>query len=51
MNDFLMHFGVGPDDNPPGRGSGRYPAGSGDRPHQHSWDLKSRYDKLKSMGM
>lgn len=35
LDDFLMHYGVGPDDNPPGRGSGRYPKGSGERPYQH----------------
>lgn len=29
MEDYLMHFGVGPENNPPGRGSGRYAAGSG----------------------
>lgn len=46
-----MHEGVGHDENPPGRGSGRYPFGSGDRPHQHSWDLKDRYYKLKALGM
>lgn len=51
MEDFLMHYGKAHDEAPPGRGSGRYPFGSGDRPHQHSWDLKSRYDKLKSLGM
>lgn len=31
----LKHYGVGPDDDPPGRGSGRYPKGSGDNPNQH----------------
>lgn len=31
---WLMHYGVGPDDNPPGRGSGRYPKGSGSKPRQ-----------------
>ena len=51
MDEYLMHEGVGHDENPPGRGSGRYPFGSGERPHQHSWDLKSRYEKLKDMGM
>lgn len=30
----LLHVGKGHDDNPPGRGSGRYPYGSGDRPFQ-----------------
>ena len=46
MNDYLIHEGVGHEENPPGRGSGRYPYGSGNRPHQHSWDLKARYAKL-----
>ena len=27
--DYLMHYGVGHNGNPPGRGSGRYPYGSG----------------------
>lgn len=31
---YLTHSGVGHDDGPPGRGSGRYPYGSGDRPMQ-----------------
>lgn len=48
---FLAHYGVGPEDNPPGRGSGRYPAGSGDRPNQRAWDFSSRYDKLVKSGM
>ena len=51
MNDYLMHVGVAHDENPPGVGSGRYPYGSGERPHQHSWDLKDRYAKLKALGM
>jgi hypothetical protein len=35
----LMHYGKGHDDNPPGRGSGRYAWGSG-----HSeFTLKKRY--------
>lgn len=51
MDDFLMHVGVAHDENPPTRGSGRYPWGSGNRPHQHSWDLLSRYEKLKALGM
>ena len=51
MDDFLMHAGVAHDENPPTTGSGRYPWGSGNRPHQHSWDLKSRYEKLKALGM
>ncbi len=46
MDIYLMHEGVGHDENPPGRGSGRYPFGSGERPHQRAWDLKARYAKL-----
>lgn len=51
MENYLMHYGKGHDDAPPGRGSGRYPFGSGERPHQHSWDVKSRIDKLADQGM
>lgn len=38
--DYLEHYGKGHDDNPPGRGSGRYPYGSGERPHQHELNLR-----------
>ena len=31
----ILHFGKGHDDNPPGRGSGRFAFGTGKRPHQH----------------
>lgn len=31
----VLHFGKGHDDNPPGRGSGRFAFGSGKRPRQH----------------
>ena len=48
--DYIQHEGVAHDENPPGRGSGRYPFGSGERPHQHSWDLKSRIDKMLAEG-
>lgn len=34
-SNYLKHYGIGPDDNPPGRGSGRYPKGYGERPFQH----------------
>ena len=50
MENYLMHSGKAHDENPPGRGSGRYPYGSGNRKHQHSWDLKSRIDKMKAEG-
>lgn len=49
MGEYLMHEGVGHDENPPGRGSGRYPFGSGERPHQRAWDLKDRYAKLHAL--
>ena len=46
-----MHYGKGHEDAPPGRGSGRYPWGSGERAHQHSWDVLSRIEKLEASGM
>ena len=47
----LYHFGVGPDDNPPGRGSGRYPKGSGENPYQHEGWSVNRYRELKANGL
>lgn len=47
---YLAHSGKAHDENPPGRGSGLYPWGSGKRPHQHDWDTKARIDKLRAMG-
>ena len=49
-DDSLEHYGIGPDDNPPGRGSGRYPKGSGAHPYQHD-DFYQRIQKLKSEGL
>ena len=46
--DFIMHYGVGYDDNPPGRGSGRYPKGSGDLPFQHAPGFLDREKFLKA---
>ena len=46
-----MHSGKAHDEDPPGRGSGRYPFGSGERAHQHSWDTLTRINKLKAQGM
>lgn len=51
VDEYFMHYGVGPDDNPPGRGSGRYPQGSGERELQHQYDLYARYRKLKASGI
>ena len=47
IEDYISHIGVGHDEDPPGRGSGRYPYGSGNRPNQHAWDFLSRYEKFK----
>ena len=49
--DTLEHYGVGIDDGAPGRGSGRYPKGSGENPNQHSGDFISRVKELKKQGM
>ena len=41
--DYIAHRGIGHDDNPPGRGSGRYEFGSGENPGQHEpWYKWSR---------
>ena len=51
IGEFLMHFGVGADDNPPGRGSGRYPKGSGENPFQHgNANFLERVKQLKKEG-
>lgn len=41
-NSDLLHFGKGHDDNPPGRGSGRFPFGSGKRPKQRTEPSKPK---------
>jgi len=46
--DYIMHYGVGWDENPPGRGSGRYPHGSGELPYQRSVDFYERVQFLKA---
>jgi len=41
--EYIAHHGVGHDDNPPGRGSGRYEFGTGENPGQHEpWFKWSR---------
>lgn len=47
----LMHYGVGKLNGAPGRGSGRYPLGSGKNPNQRSGDFLSRYNELRRSGM
>jgi len=49
--DILMHYGVSKLDGAPGRGSGRYPLGSGENPNQRYGDLLSRYESLQKEGM
>ena len=55
-NSDVLHFGKGHDDNPPGRGSGRYAFGTGKRPNQHepkakkgffNFGKKSKKEKVK----
>lgn len=53
MDEYLSHEGVGHDDNPPGRGSGRYAWGSGELAFQRlkPEDLVTTINKLKREGM
>ena len=50
-SSFLAHYGVGIDDNPPGRGSGRYPKGSGENPYQRSKNFIDDVRELKRKGL
>jgi hypothetical protein len=43
----IMHFGKGHDDNPPGRGSGRYPWGSGKEAKEKLKQYKSSYSTMR----
>ena len=47
----LIHTGVAHDDQPPGRGSGRYAWGSGENPGQHQFDFLSEVKVLKKRGL
>lgn len=49
-NDILIHTGVAHDENPPGRGSGRYPWGSGDKAFQRPKDFLDRVNGLAAKG-
>ena len=46
----LFHLGVGHEDDPPGRGSGRYGWGTGANPGQHQFDFLSEVNSLKKKG-
>lgn len=47
----LYHSGVAHDENPPGRGSGRYGYGTGENPYQHEFTFRSEVRRLKKQGM
>ena len=47
----MFHSGVAHDENPPGRGSGRHPYGSGENPFQHDMGLNVYVNKLKNQGI
>lgn len=49
--DILVHTGVAHDENPPGRGSGRYAYGSGENPYQHQFTFLSEVNKLRKSGL
>lgn len=48
---YLQHEGKAHDENPPGRGSGRYGWGSGDAGFQRQRDFYSAYQHLKKKGL
>ena len=54
IGDYISHEGVAHDENPPGRGSGRYGYGTGERPHQHlDWATKAGMEikELQKQGL
>lgn len=51
MTQELIHSGVAHDDNPPGRGSGRHPWGSGSNPMQHQHNFLTVVDQMKKDGI
>lgn len=51
MDNELYHAGVGHEDNPPGRGSGRYGWGTGENPNQHQHDFLTVVDGMKEKGL
>lgn len=51
LDEDILHVGVGHEDDPPGRGSGRYGWGSGENPGQHQFDFLSEVSKLKARGI
>ena len=52
MSDlYLAHHGVAHDENPPGRGSGRYGYGTGERPNQHQDSFRDTVKELRKQGL
>lgn len=49
-NNDILHTGVAHDENPPGRGSGRYGWGTGKNPGQHQFNFLSEVENLRSNG-
>lgn len=47
----ILHTGVGHEDDPPGRGSGRYGWGTGENPGQHQFNFLSEVDVLRKRGL
>ena len=47
----ICHTGVAHDEQPPGRGSGRYAWGSGENPGQHQFNFLSEVKVLKKRGL
>lgn len=47
----LLHRGVAHDENPPGRGSGRYGFGTGANPGQHQDTFTSRVEAKRRLGL
>lgn len=49
--DFISHVGVGHEDDPPGRGSGRYGWGTGKNPGQHQHTFLSEVSRMRKDGL
>ena len=51
IEDVMIHYGVSVMDGAPGRGSGRYPWGSGENPKQRTDTFMSRYNEYAGQGL
>lgn len=51
MFDFISHYGVAHDEDPPGRGSGRFEWGSGENPEQHDYSFLGRVERERARGL